>query len=314
MLLSKAIEGFIFYAEGGEYSPAYVPRLKEHMRYICKYFNDPELESIKAEDWARFWHHLHTEYQPKRFNGDTSPLKPGSIDNYWKTIRGFYNWATKILSIERTDLYLKRPKFEYPEIQPFTKDEVARMLEACYYTKVVKQSGKTYKIKRQQAERDRAIIMILLDTGMRRGEFVRLKMGDVNLESGEIYIRPYRSSVKSKGRTVFIGARTKQIIWKYIAQQQTKPGQSDSLMNITGATVRLQIGRIGKNANVTHAYPHRFRHTFAVNFLLNGGDVFTLKRLLGHKTLEMTMRYVNFVKTDVQNIHRVASPVDNWKL
>lgn len=314
MLLSKAIEGFILYAEGGAYSPAYIPTLQGRLNYICKYFGDPEIESITAERWSQFWHHLHTEYKPKRFGGDESPLKYSSIDNYWKIIRGFCRWANEALSIARVELHLKRPKYELPEIFPYSQDEVKRLLDACQYTQVVKESGRAYKIKRQNADRDKSIIMILLDTGMRPGEFTRVTLGDVNLESGEIYIRPYRSSKKSKGRTVFLGSRTKQIVWRYIAKQQAELRQSDPLINLKVSSLRLQIHRIGENAKVEHAYPYRFRHTFAVNFLLNRGDVFTLQRLMGHKTLEMTMRYVNFVKSDLQEIHRYASPVDNWRL
>ncbi|MGE5375050.1 MAG: hypothetical protein ACM3XO_08325, partial [Bacteroidota bacterium] len=71
MKLSKAIEGFIFYAQGGKYSPAYIPTMHGQLKYICHYFDDPDVESITPDDWNRYFHHLHTEYKPKRFNGDT---------------------------------------------------------------------------------------------------------------------------------------------------------------------------------------------------------------------------------------------------
>lgn len=314
MLFSKAIEGFILHAESGAYSPAYIPTLQGRLKYICNYFGDPELEDITPEKWSQFWHHLYNDYKPKRFNGDDSPLKYSSIDNYWKIIRGFYRWASDILSIVRTDLHLKRPSYEPPEIFPFLQDEVKRMLDACQYTKVIKESGQTYKIKRQNADRDKSIIMMLLDTGVRPGEFTRLCAGDVNLENGEVYVRPWRSSRKSKGRTVLLGTRTRQTVWKYIAKQQADLKSSDPLFNLKVSSLRLQIHRIGENAKVENAYPYRFRHTMAVNFLLNGGDVFALQKLMGHATLEMTLRYVNYIKADLQKIFRTTSPVDNWKL
>jgi integrase/recombinase XerD len=283
---------------------------------MCKYFGDPELNSLTPEHWQRYLLHLRTEYQPKRFSGDQSPLSEATIDNHWKTIRGFYNWAVdnQLLSTNRPDLKLPRPKYSSPQVVPFTEDEVKRLLHACEFTTVVKQSGRTYKIKRQHADRDKAILMILLDTGMRLGEFYRLKVGDVNLENGEVYIRPVRDGRKSKGRTVFLGSRTKQIVWKYIAQRQARSDLSLPLFDLKASSIRLQINRIGHNAKVTHAYPHKFRHTFAVFYLRNGGDVFTLQRLLGHATLAMTLRYVNIVKDDLANAHKTASPVDNWRL
>lgn len=314
MLFSKAIEGFLLYARGGKYSPAYIPTMAGYLKYMCKYFEDPEVESLTPEHWQNYFIHLYTEYQPKRFNGDQSLLKPSSIDNHWKTIRGFYNWGETILSIQRPDLKLQRPKYESPQIIPFSQEEVKRLLDACQFTQVVKQSGKSYKIKRPNADRDRAILLILLDTGMRLGELTRLKLGDINLENGEIYIRPYRDGIKSKARAVFLGARTRQAVWKYIAKQQATNDQSEPLIILKGASVRLLITRIGDNAKVPNAHPHRFRHTMAITYLRNHGDMFTLQRLLGHSTLDMTMRYLDIAKTDIAEAHRYASPVDVWKL
>jgi integrase len=314
VLLSEAIRGFFIYAETGVYSPAYIPTMRIQLNYICKYFGDPEIESLTSKHWEQYIHHLHTEYKPVRFGGDNSPLASSTIDNHWKTIRGFYNWASKRLDIVRTDLTMPRPKYLPPEIIPFAQEEVKKIIEASQYTRVIKQSGRTYRIKRPNADRDKAIILIFLDTGVRLGEFTRILYSDLNLESGEIHVRGFNSSIKSMPRTVFIGRRTKEIVWKYLAKLPDEPRDNHQLFDLKPTSIRLMLHRIGANAKVPKTHPHRFRHTFAVNYLLNGGDVFTLQKLLGHKTLEVTMRYVHFLKSDMANIHLHASPVDNWKL
>jgi len=314
MLLSKAIEGFVLHARGGRYSPNYIPAIEGQARQIIKFFGDREVESLTVTDWLNYFNYLRHDYKPKRLNGDQSPLSEATIDNHWKMIRSFYGWATTILSIERPDLKLPRPKYESPETIPFTQDECKRILEACEYTQVIKQSGRTYRIKRPNADRDKTIVMILLDTGIRSGEFKRLRIGDVNLENGEVYIRPYRDGRKSKPRTVFLGIRTRQIVWKYIAKMQANEDQSQPLIDISSASIRILLRRIGHNAKVPHVHPQRFRNTMAITYLRNGGDVFTLQRLLGHSTLEMTQRYLAIAKSDVANAHKNASPVDRWKL
>jgi site-specific recombinase XerD len=75
------------------------------------------------------------------------------------------------------------------------------------------------------------------------------------------------------------------------------------------------IRRLGKAAKIEacRCSPHTFRHTFAVEFLRAGGNVFTLKELLGHTTLTMTQRYVAIAQADIESQHRRFSPADRLK-
>lgn len=71
---------------------------------------------------------------------------------------------------------------------------------------------------------------------------------------------------------------------------------------------------LGKRAGVRNVYPHRFRHTFAIRYLRNGGQELALMRSLGHTTMSMTSRYAKLVQADVERNHRTASPLDNLDL
>jgi len=83
---------------------------------------------------------------------------------------------------------------------------------------------------------------------------------------------------------------------------------------LTRDSLREIITRVAKRAGVSHIHPHKFRHTFAINFLRNGGDIFSLQMILGHETLDMVKRYLAIAQLDIQSAHRKASPIIGWGL
>jgi site-specific recombinase XerD len=78
--------------------------------------------------------------------------------------------------------------------------------------------------------------------------------------------------------------------------------------------LRHMVQGVARRAGVQRATVHRFRHTFALQFLRNGANVFALKEALGHESMTMVLRYLDLAQADVKEAHRVASPVANWVL
>jgi integrase len=74
------------------------------------------------------------------------------------------------------------------------------------------------------------------------------------------------------------------------------------------------VKRLGDRAGVHGATVHRFRHTFAIEFLRNQPNIFALQRMLGHSSLEMVRRYLAIAQADVEVAHQEGSPVANWAL
>lgn len=90
----------------------------------------------------------------------------------------------------------------------------------------------------------------------------------------------------------------------YIVAEMNKRG-------LTQRGMQSLMRRIGERSGVD-VHAHRFRHTFAIEYLRNGGDIYTLKYILGHSNLTMCMRYLAILNSDASNSHAKASPVDNW--
>ncbi len=313
MLISKAIEGFLL-DFSLQHSPdtayrSYHPVLRHFVRYV----GDMEIKSVTPDMLKKFMAYIQTEYIPKRMSTSTrqgEKLSGSAIDNHWKALRSFFRWChTSKLIKTNPALDLPRPRFARPEIQPFTEDEIKRLLHAAQFVKA-KRGEKVVNIKRSKAKRDLAIVLILLDTGIRVGELARLRIGDVNFDNGEIRVAPYGTGRKTKARTIPIGKQTRRALWHYVSLlDDDEP--SRSLFNLKPSYIRQILLQIGKVAEVPHTYPHRFRHTFALMYLRHGGDVFTLQRILGHSSLTMVERYLQLSQADLKIAHRKAGPVDN---
>ena len=124
---------------------------------------------------------------------------------------------------------------------------------------------------------------------------------------------------KDKERTVFLGKSVAKAIWRYLADRSHAVDAQPLFATRDGVHIHpnnlLQlIKRLADRANVPRATVHRFRHTFAINFLRNGGNVLELKALLGHSELDMVEHYAQLAQVDLAEAQKRASPADNWRL
>jgi integrase/recombinase XerD len=312
MKLSKAIEGYLIDLRARGFSEQTLRLYGMYLPKVTEFLKDPEVDQVTGAGLNEYMVYIRTQYVPKRFSGDQSPLSASAVDNHWECIRSFFKWCNVSLEIPRPDINLYRPKFKLPPVSAFTEEEIKRLVEGCVYNREKNPKNASYLRKRRPtADRDKALVLLLLDTGLRVGEFCRLKIEDVDIETGEVTVAPHGSGQKTKPRAVYLGNNAKRAMWLFIAKKQ-KPRPTDKLFLMTEKSIRALLRHLGERMNVKHVHSHRFRHTFAIWYLRNGGDVFTLARQLGHSGLEMTMHYLNIVGSDVENAHRRASPGDKW--
>ncbi len=299
MQISKAVEGFILHMQSGNYADNTVKLYRFVLAHLVTFAGNDDVENITGD-------------QLQTFMG-TLKIKSGSYqDNHWKAIRTFYAWCSETLKLPRVDDKLPRPHFKTPEVIPFTEGDIKKILGACTYVVAQRANTQPYKLRRPNALRDTMIVLLLLDTGLRIGELCRLEIRDVDLQTGEVVVAPYSTGRKTRPRTVFLGAAARRATWHYLAKREYSP--DDQLIETSEDTIRKVLKQIGVNAGVYDVHPHRFRHTFAIQFLRNGGDVFTLQRLLGHSSLDMVLHYLKLADADSAAAHKRASPADRWKL
>ena len=245
------------------------------------------------------------------------PVSKKTLLNYHVGLSALWTWAeAENLVKEHILRKVHRPKPEKRAIKPYTENEVRSMLNALVHSRSYSRPGKRESVHNlQHGERNRAIILLLLDTGIRSTELCTLRIHHIDLKSR--WVRIYGKG--DKERVIPFSARTGKTIWKYLATR--KDDDSGDYLFITNngdplnndSLLKAMIN-IGRRAGVLGITVHRFRHTFAVTYLRNSGDAFSLQMMLGHSTMEMVKTYLGLAQADLENNHKIASPVDNWRL
>jgi site-specific recombinase XerD len=156
--------------------------------------------------------------------------------------------------------------------------------------------------------------MLLLDTGLRCAELTSCKLGDVHIDRG--YLKVMGKGARE--RMVPIGVTVRKALVEYLRASRPGPASSqidnlflseDGKPLLVGG-VQLMLKRLGRRCGVPRLHTHLCRHTFATNYLINGGDLFTLQHILGHSSLEMVRRYVTLASGFVAMQHQRFSPLD----
>lgn len=321
--VSKALVGFLNTKAAEGLSPQTLRNYEYRLKQWIDYIGEVDVSRVNSPDIRRYMAWLRTDYKPRRYNGDRSPLSPKTVRNVYVTLSSFFTWAATEFNFESPMDGVPSPKYKQSPVIPLTRDEIETLLDSCDFTRRVdSEVRRRYRKRRPTARRDRAIILILLDTGLRASELCALRIGDVDLKTGRVEVRhgPRGGAKGGKGRTVFLGKTARRFVWRYLAEREDGEdleaplfaSKWDRPMNPT--SLRQLIKRLADKAGVRDCYPHRFRHTFAITYLRAGGDVFTLQVFLGHSTLQMVRHYARIAEVDLASAHRRASPADNWRL
>lgn len=168
---------------------------------------------------------------------------------------------------------------------PFQFVEKPRMEKKLIKPLSMEQAGRllgAIKTKRWTAHNLRTIIVLLLDTGLRVSELIGVRRDAVDLPGGVLRVQAAQFFLGPRGRP------------------------------LDRSGVRKLVVGYGRKADIqgVRVSPHTLRHTFAVLYIRNGGDSFSLQEILGHSTLEMTRRYVHLARRDVSEQHKKFSPME----
>lgn len=238
------------------------------------------------------------------------PASRSTVHRYGRVIKTMFRWATEEEQYlkENPTQRLKLGSPQYGEITPYRDDEVYAMLNLCH-------DEARYR-GRYRGIRNKAIISLFVATGLRLEELRSIRIPNMDPRLQQV-------QVKGKGgkfRIVPIDGEARKALRHYL---EIRPDGGDELWKTEDGEVmsvnaiRIMIVRLKEMAGINgqqsqcRGGAHRFRHYFATRFLEAGGDLNSLRLLLGHSTLNMVLRYSRFV--DIQAAltqHRQFNPLD----
>jgi site-specific recombinase XerD len=233
-------------------------------------------------------------------------VQPVTVVSYYNILRAFFAFLVADEVIAASPLHgLRPPLSRQDQVAPFTPAQVQALL--------------TEARRSTHPRRDEAILLLLIDSGLRASELCSLRRGDLDFQG-------YRCVVQGKGkkqRMVPFGRTTAKALWQYLREDAREPSEplftGDRGIRAGEPMTRSGLGqlvrKLGRKTGIeaTRCSPHTCRHYFAVEFLRAGGNLFTLKELLGHTTLAMVNRYVSLAQADLEAQHRQFSPADRLK-
>jgi len=293
--LLRHIELFSLYCKSKNYSPKTIDTYEKFLGYFVEFCRSRNVRTVEQIDMLVLMKYI--EHCMAR-------VKPITVHDYYRVVKRWLNWLV-VMEIIPENPGDKIGQIKYPSkiIQAFNDGHIRDMLTVC-------NDGSKNGIRNQ------AIILMLLDTGLRLNECASLELKDVDIHQEAITVL----GKGGKQRRVRFGKQAQKALLKYL------PKRKDDLPNLWVTEegqplqkegIQMIIRRIKDRAGITdvRCSAHTFRHTFAINYLRNGGDVFTLQYILGHSALDMTQKYVASLKSeDAMNGHKKWSPVDNMKL
>ena len=223
----------------------------------------------------------------KRYLGELQDrgLAPNTVHGFFEAIKALVNWARREeYPVDAAMLRLRAPKVPQKEMEAYTGDQVAAFFAA------TPQGWATLSVQ------------ILLGTGMRLSELCALTVDDFE-DEGEATFLKIRSGKGAKFRRVPVSSRLRRELVRYL--NRWRPDNSSRTLLV------LSDGRDATTKTVSELFrrvrhrvgfgvrAHKFRHTYATEYLRQGGEIERLRRILGHTTYVMVMRYVHLDKGDL---------------
>lgn len=291
MEASEALEYFIAAKRAEGRSPQTLNQYERFITRFIKWADDPDITAISIAMVRSYIAHLQN-----------TTMRSVSVASHIRPLKVWMRFLCAEELIETEPFRrVKVPAYEKKLHDLISDEDFRKLLNAC-------------DLKEHEGRRNAAIISLLYDTGIRVGELINLKHSDIDAKAR--FARVFGKGAKE--RVVFFSAQTALALTRYTSRTPAKYRSEylfTSLRRNVGGQMTVNgvgqmLGRLADKAGVdSRVNPHTFRHTFATNYLRNGGDLNSLMRLMGHADLTILQTYLSLATDDLRAKHEQFSPM-----
>ncbi len=315
--IERAIEDYLLDHEGGNRSKKTIEWHSTALRFLHEFLAQERgitlVSEVDAPDLTAWFMHL------RKSPGAHGKLRSErSVQTYARSARAFFHWVVRCGWREENPFdRVSFPRVGKPIIKTISPEEFEQLLLSCT------PPNETGSIATRAAVRNRAILWVLYDSGIRVSELCGLRQRDFDRKQGVLTVK----GKGSKERRIALGRNCQRNLFYYL--DQYRPDQeelaewgspdedhlflSETRLPLTKNGVTQLFARLKKRSGITgkRISPHIFRHTFAIRYLVLGNDPFSLQELLGHEDMSTVKNYMHMNDETIQEQKRKYSPGDH---
>lgn len=305
--LERLAQEYLLDCEYRQHKPHTIQTNRNFLQHLFHYLRSQGYTACGKLEIKQFLHYIQQPPEPGGRWGNPrlkTAVRPITARGYHRCYATFFKWLVEEEYIPVSPMAkIPAPSIRGVELkQPLNDEQVAALLEAA------KQA--------QNPRRAEALLLMLLDTGLRAAELCNLKLHDADFQNRS-------AKVLGKGnkiRVCYWSVATAKALSRYLRYETREP--NDPIFTSDGGTLTGEaltpsglyriMRKLGEKAGVKCGC-HDWRRTFAVSMLKGGANLISVQRLMGHETLAITQGYLNLAEADVENQHREFSPVERLR-
>jgi len=286
-----AFENFIFFKKAVNLSKDSIQYYNNCFKYFAEYFSkDKPCNLVTHQTVLEYINHL------KMTRANLSPI---TINSYLRGLRTILYYSMELGYLESFKINLIKAEKKIKET--YSENELQLLLKKpdvkdCNFTEY----------------RDWVLVNYFIATGNRLSTVLNILISNVDFDNNAIIL----SKTKNRRQQIIpLSPKLAEILKEYLQYRQGN--QNEFLFcnyagdKLTKNSLQDTIKKYNKKRGVNKTSVHLFRHTFAKMWILNGGDIFRLQKLLGHSSLDIVKEYVSMFNNDLQKDYEIFNPLDN---